>query len=291
MSTIPFLLVLTSALTHGLWNFLAKRATNKDIFIGLSKLSEALLFVIPFSIVLIARGYGAANWPMFVTVAAGFVFLNYFFLMQAYKRIDLSIAYPISRASTLFLPLLAYIFIGEQIDGIGWLSIGLITLAVFVLQLQAFSWAEVAQLGRKLARPGIVFALLAALMAASYTIWDKVAVSRIHPFLYFYSYTFLTSLFYAGLLAARFEKTAVTHEWQHHKQAIVAVAVLNTFTYLLVLIALGMSKASYVGALRQVSLVVGVLLGWRFLGEAVPAPKVVSVALLLLGSVLIAFAH
>ena len=291
MSTFPFLLVLISALTHGLWNFLAKRADNKDIFIGLSKISETLLFLIPFGIVLTVQGYGATNWPLFVAVAAGFVFLNYFFLMQAYKQIDLSIAYPISRASTLFLPLLAFLFIGERIDGLGWLSIGLMTLAVFVLQLQTFSWVEVAQLGRKLARPGIVFALLAALMAASYTIWDKVAVSHIHPFLYFYSYTFLTSLFYAGLLAVRFEKTAVTHEWQQHKRSIIAVAALNTFTYLLVLIALGISKASYVGALRQVSLVVGVLLGWRFLDEAISAPKVVSVGLLLLGTILIAFAR
>lgn len=291
MSTLPFLLVLISAVTHGLWNFLAKRADDKDIFIGLSKLAEALIFLVPFAIVLAMRGYGAANWPLFVTVAAGFVFLNYFCLTQAYKQVELSIAYPISRASTLFLPLLAFIFIGERVDDVGWLSIGLITMAIFILQLPAFRWAELRQLGRKLAQPGIILALLAALMAASYTIWDKVAVSQIHPFLYFYSYTFLTSLFYAVLLRVRVAGTAVRTEWQQHKKAIIAVAVLNTFTYLLVLIALKVSKASYVGALRQVSLVVGVLLGWRFLGERMPPPKLVAVGLLLLGSALIAWAR
>lgn len=290
MATLPFLLVLLSALTHGLWNFLAKRAHNKDIFIGLSKAAEALLFFIPFSIILAAKGYGAANWPLFVGVAAGFVFLNYFFLSQAYQRIELSIAYPISRASTLFLPLLAFLFIGERLDPIGLVSIALITIAVLLLQLNAFRWTEIQQLGHKLARPGILFALLAALMAASYTIWDKVAVSHIPPFLYFYSYTLLTSLFYLVLLSRR-GKTAVLHEWQQHKHSILAVAVLNTFTYLLVLVALAVSKASYVGALRQVSLVVGVGLGWRFLGEAIPAPKLVSVGLLIIGSTLIAFAH
>ncbi|MFT5137865.1 MAG: hypothetical protein ACI8XV_002908, partial [Arenicella sp.] len=30
------------------WNFLAKGAGNKDIFIGLSKVSEAVIFLIPF---------------------------------------------------------------------------------------------------------------------------------------------------------------------------------------------------------------------------------------------------
>ena len=42
-----------------------------------------------------------------------------------------------------------------------------------------------------------------------------------------------------------------------------AVALLNTCTYILVLIALSMSKAIYVGTLRRISLVVGVFLGWR----------------------------
>ena len=57
------------------------------------------------------------------------------------------------------------------------------------------------------------------------------------------------------------------------------------------LIALGMSKASYVGALRQLSLVVGVLLGWKILGERMTLPRIVSVGLLIVGSMLIAFAR
>lgn len=146
-------------------------------------------------------------------------------------------------------------------------------------------------MARKLARPGIVFALLAALMAASYTLWDKVAVSRIHPFLYFYSYTFITALFYVIFLGTRFKRPEVNAEWEQKKWSIVAVGLLNTFTYLLVLSALAVSKASYVGALRQLSLVIGVVLGWRFLNEERSTPQMVGVVLLMLGSGLIALAR
>lgn len=291
MELYPFLLVLVSTLTHGLWNFLAKRATNKDIFIGLSKISEASLFLIPFLVLLSRNGYGAPNWFVFVFVASCFVFLNYFFLGQAYKRVDLSVAYPISRSSTLYLPILAYLFIDERIDAVGLLSILLITAAVLIIQLESFRKEEIRSLLQKLARPGIIFALLAALMAASYTIWDKVAVSQIHPFLYFYSYTFVTALFYAVMLKVRFSRDTIQHEWQSQKWSIVAVAVLNTFTYMLVLIALNLSKASYIGALRQLSLVVGVGLGWWLLNEKLPRPKIVGVLLLIMGSGLIAFAR
>ena len=71
----------------------------------------------------------------------------------------------------------------------------------------------------------------------------------------------------------------------------VAVALLNTFTYLLVLAALSVSKATYVRALRQISLVVGVFLGWKYLRESLTKPKIVSVILLITGSGLTAFAH
>ena len=291
MAPLPFVLVLVSACTHGIWNFLAKRAHNKDIFIGLSKLSEAAIFLIPFLWLLAENGYGTNQWPLFVLVAAGFVFLNYYFLSQAYKKVDLSVAYPLSRSSSLFLPILAFVFIDERIDLVGIVAILLITLAVPMLQLEQFSRAEIAKLGEKLREPGILFALLAALMAASYTLWDKVAVSQIPPFIYFYSYTFLTALFYFGLLQWRFERAAIVAEWRAHKWSIIAVAGLNTFTYLLVLYALSVSKASYVGALRQLSLVVGVFLGWYFLRERLNRARLVAIGTLIAGSGLIALAN
>lgn len=291
MSLLPFSLVIISAVTHGLWNFLAKSAIQKDVFIGLSKISEALIFLPLYLFFVLRTGYGDPRWGSFVVVAAGFVFLNYFFLSQAYKRADLSVAYPISRASTLFLPLLSFFFLGERVDAVGWASILVITAAVPILQLDAFSRAEFRALASKLRQPGILFALLAALMAASYTIWDKVAVSALPPFLYFYSYTFLTALFYVILLRSRFSPDQLRAEWQQKWGSIVAVALLNTFTYLLILVALGQSKAAYVGALRQLSLVIGVLLGWRLLGERVGRPKLVAVLMLVAGSALIAFAR
>ena len=291
MQLLPYLLVLVSAVTHGIWNFLAKRADDKDIFIGLSKLSEATLFLIPFIFLLFTIGVELNVWLLFVVVAALFVFLNYFFLSQAYKYIDLSVAYPISRSSTLFLPLLGYFFLGERIDIIGTLSIVLITVAVLGMQLDGFTRADFAGLLQNLMRPGILFAFLAALTVASYTIWDKVAVRQVHPFLYFYSYTALVSICYTVFMSAKFSRAQIQKEWRNHKVSIVAVAILNTFTYLLVLVALSLSKATYVGALRQISLVIAVFLGWRVLKEPLPAPRIFSILLLIIGSGLIVFAN
>ena len=281
MDLISFVLVVTSSFTHAYWNFLAKQAIEKDVFIGLSKVAEALLFFIPFLVIVKMEGMNLAYW-YFIFIAALLVFLNYFFLTQSYKRIDLSIAYPVSRSSTLFLPVVAFVFLGETINRIGWMSIILILVGVFLM------YADDLRKQRKelTKNAGILFALMAALTVACYTVWDKMAVQKLHPFVYFYSYTFLTSIFYAGVLAFRSRPHQIKYEWRQKKGSIMGVAVLNTFTYLLVLVALGISKAVYVGALRQVSLVVGVYLGWKILHESVSKLRVIGVFWIISGSLL-----
>ncbi len=291
MQLIPYLLVLVSVFTHGWWNFLAKRGHNKDIFIGLSLISMMLLFAIPYGVLLSQEGFGTPRWPILILVAGTLTGLNYFSLMQAYKHIELSVAYPIARASTLFLPFLAYFFIGEQLDRIGTIAIILITIAVLGFQLDSFSKAALRSFLSNLLRPGILYALFAALTVAGYTLWDKIAVTDMHPFVYFYSYSALAALAYLLWFILKVPRVAIQQEWQANKFNILGVGFLNMFTYILVLFALGNSKATYVGGLRQLSLVVGMFLGWKFLNEHIPFPRIVSVILLILGSTLLVFAR
>jgi hypothetical protein len=79
MEILSFILVFISSFIHAYWNFLAKRAIEKGVFIGLSKGVEALVFGIPFLLVLKIEGFDPRYW-YFVVIAACFVFLNYFFL-------------------------------------------------------------------------------------------------------------------------------------------------------------------------------------------------------------------
>ena len=46
--------------------------------------------------------------------------------------------YPVSRSSIIFLPVLAYFFIGETVDTIGIIAIVLIILGTFVMHLDSF---------------------------------------------------------------------------------------------------------------------------------------------------------
>ena len=63
--------------------------------------------------------------------------------------------------------------------------------------------------------------------------------------------------------------------------------MLNIGSYLLALVALQTGQASYVIALRQLSIAVAAILGWRLLGESFPEPRRVGLGLVVLGCVLL----
>jgi drug/metabolite transporter (DMT)-like permease len=69
-----------------------------------------------------------------------------------------------------------------------------------------------------------------------------------------------------------------------------AVGILTLLTYILVLQAYTIAHVSYVGALREVSIVLAALAGWRWLGEAFGALRTVGALLIFVGIVVIATA-
>lgn len=293
MDLIPYLLVVISATTHATWNLMAKRAGGSQIFLGLSKAAEAVLLLPVFIVIVVLRGTPVVPYWWLFAVGAVFTTLNYFFLGKAYSTGgSLSTVYPVARSSALMLlPLLAYAFIGERIDWIGGAAIVSIIAGIVVIQLDSFRRGDLAGWADSLRHPSMVFALLAGMAVASYSLWDKYALRSLPPFIYFYGYTALAALAYLVMIRSQTSWAAMRAELSARGRTIVAVGMLNTFTYLLVLFALQTSKASYVVALRQLSIGFGALMGWTLLHEPSPLPKRIGLALLLAGCVLVSFAR
>jgi uncharacterized membrane protein len=129
------------------------------------------------------------------------------------------------------------------------------------------------------------FALLAAAATAAYTIWDKFAIGFLDTFLYFSGYTVLLGLWFAVALI-RAPREEVRDQARKHSVAIVIIGVLIAASYLLVLIALRDGMATQVLAVRQLSIPIGVLLGWRLLRESLTAPRLIGSSLITAGCVL-----
>lgn len=286
MTALPFGLVLISIFTHAYWNFLIKRSENKHIFTGLSKLSEVLIFAIPAAYFLVTIGF-RTEYLVLIAVAAIITFSNYFFLASAYKHGDLSLVYPVSRSSIIFLPIIAFYFIGERIDVIGVLAILCILLGTFVMHMETLNSRGLSTIFKNISNKGSLYAILAALTVAGYTLWDKISISKMEPFLYFYLYTSIVAILYNSFIFTRYKKEELKQEWRLNRSRIIQVGFFNSFTYILILTALTMSKTTYVGGLRQLSIVVGAFLGYKLLGENMSPPKILGIIISIIGGSLI----
>jgi hypothetical protein len=45
MKRFPFLVIMLSIVSHVYWNFLAKWVDNKEVFMGLARITETTLFI------------------------------------------------------------------------------------------------------------------------------------------------------------------------------------------------------------------------------------------------------
>ena len=286
-----YALVALSSVTHAYWNLLLKRAGGGQLFLALSKVAEVTLLA-PLFLLAVADDPAAPlrHWPL-VLGGALLVLANYLALSRAYRAGDLALAYPISRgAILLFLPALGWLVFRERISTLGFIALAMVVAGIALMPLRRFSRAEVASLGARLSGGTAAWALVAALAAAGYTVWDKRALATLAPGVYFYAYTVVLTGALA-LLELRRPRAEIAAEWRAHWWSIVRVGALNAGSYLLVLLALRSGTSSYVIAIRQLGIAWGVLLGARLLGETVTAPQRAGVVILLAGCLLVAFAR
>jgi drug/metabolite transporter (DMT)-like permease len=289
MDPAPLILVLVSCVLHAWWNLIYKRAGGSPLVMGWSKIAEVVVFFPAFMVVLHKFPISLSALAPFAVIGAVLTGANYVFLGRAYASGNLSVAYPISRAGILlFLPVLAFVLVRERISWAGGIAVAAVLAGVSLLQLQRGEPAEIRRLWRGMRNPSTLFALLAALTAAGYTLWDRHAVRQFPAFLYFYAYTIFIAIGYGLWLSQR--PAEAKSAWRKHKSTAAMIGVLNITTYTLVLLALRDSNATYVIAVRQLSIAIGAMFGWWLLREPTSPPKQLGIVLLVLGCAMVAFA-
>lgn len=207
----------------------------------------------------------------------------------AYTHGDLSVAYPLSRGSApLFIALWAGLFLGERPSPPGWLGIALIVSGLYILNLRSIR--DIFKPLQSLQQAGSRWALLGGVFISIYSTVDKVGVRYIHPLPYLYlvllgTWLTLTPLCWWGL-----RREVMQHEWRVGKWAALAAGVSTTLAYTLVLVAMQSSHVSYVGAVREMSVVLSAWIGSVWLGEGQAALRIPASALTAAGIILIAAA-
>jgi len=284
METLALLLILFSALMHALWNLMVKQSHDKTIFIWWMFLCSWLLMTLLMVVldlypVLTSRSIALA-------AMAAFCFVLYHWLGGfAYRQGDLSVTYPLAQTAMFYVPIWGVLFLGEQLSSLGVLGIALIALGAYCIQLRGLGLRDVIYPFTQLGNSSVQAALLAGLVYSIGVIIDKVGVDGYSPFGFTYVLVFFMMVYmtlnllrprYRGrILGGRQEKP-----WLLIWSGPVILASFLSFRYGLVL-----APVSYAVPVRQVSLLIGVVIGLLFLGESFGKIRLTSVGLILAGVV------
>jgi drug/metabolite transporter (DMT)-like permease len=287
MPATALVLVLTAALFHSCWNALTKNARDQFAFLCLAVAVASVLFLPVTLWALPPGGVPLAAWP-FVVATIALHALYFYALGRSYRSGEFSLVYPLARGLGVGLvPVFAALWLDERPSAVGALGIALVAVGIVALQWVGRPAAAVGARGRLGAGTG--WALLTGLTIAAYALVDKAGVSRLHPVPYI-------GLMFAGslllLLPAAFaDGRRFRREWTANWRAILVASAMTLTAYLLVLFAFRLSKAGYVVAAREVSIVVSVVIGRLWFGERRLVARLAGATLVLAGVVCLAFAR
>jgi drug/metabolite transporter (DMT)-like permease len=289
MTPLSIVLVLVSALLHSAWNFLSKKGNWPLVFFFWVFL-WGTLFYLPFF-------FAFGDFPSFLVhsppklwwlvIFSGLFETVYFIcLIEAYREGDLSLVYPISRSAPLFTQIWATLFIGEVLSGGGILGIAFVMIGLFVISLKGVPARSADSSSRHFMSRSYLLALSAAVASSIYSVIDKVGVQILHPVFYLWLINLWMSL-YAGVYLLLRGTRSFLSVWRDSKKEILIIAFLQNVGYLLILMAMQMSKVSYVVAFRQVGALFGAVMGIVLLKEGSWRSRIAGVLILTLGLALI----
>jgi drug/metabolite transporter (DMT)-like permease len=288
MSGPALALVLCAAAIHAGWNALAKRARAPMAFLW-SSVALATVALSPLGLAYLPdEGIPAPAMPFLgATIVIHFVY--FYALARAYGAGgDLSLVYPVARGlGVALVPVVGVLLLDERPSALGATGIALVITGIVAIALASrFSLSPSGGAGRV---RGLGWALLTGLTVAAYSLVDKVGVSRLHPLPYLVVLGAGMTLLLAPpvLRAGR----ALIEEWRTNWRTILLASCLNLTSYLLVLFAFRLAKTGYVVAARELSIVLSVLMGWRWLGEGNLRRRLVGAAVVLAGVACVALAR
>ncbi len=177
-------------------------------------------------------------------------------------------------------------FFARAPDPAGLLGIFLIVLGVAVAG-DLWKFVGSAAKRRAVKIEGLRAAFLVALFISGYSTLDGAAVKHSEPLAYTALMFALTALVVTPLFARR----PVAELWaglRTYRTDILLIAPLSLLAYGLVLAVYSRGSVSYAAAGREVSIVFGAFVGWRFMNEKLGGVRVLGAVLIFSGIATIA---
>ena len=298
MGIIPIALIICSAILHSTWNMVLKR--NK---------ASLASYIMMYSQDLIIWGHLLFWTPVDIRHLPYLFFLLVFLsvcsdltygycLMAAYKRMDMSISYPMMRSLPIIFTMCitSALHLGQPLSWTAVLGMLVAFTGCLLMPLKEFSEFSI---GRYLNR-NIFLISMVALGTTGYTILDKQAIGimtncsskEISPVMLSVTYYTIRVIFQntcgwsLGLIIPSCRRDIIP-TIKEHGFSVFFAGFCSALTYILVLLAmLFVTNVSFVQVFRQLGLPIGMFMAIIFLHEKCTLTKIVGVTLIITGLIL-----
>ncbi len=269
--------VLFGAVLHAIWNGLVKSGPDRFLDTGGLLLGASIVsaIAIPF-----LQKPAAVSWP-FIAISTVLHVVYFGLIAASYQHGDMSLVYPITRGTAPAISAsLAMVALHEAPSTIGLAGIALISSGVVTL---AFARAA-----RSSAHRGPVgLALLNAVLIAAYTLADGQGVRLSgSPFCYTCWGFLLWAVCFNTILAAVRGRQAAVGMKSEWKRSIVGGSC-SLASYAITLWAMMSTKIALVAALRETSVLFGMIIANFALKERITPLRVAAAMFVVAGAILL----
>jgi drug/metabolite transporter (DMT)-like permease len=283
MPLFAIILILISTFIHAGWNMLIRSQQNSYTFLRIT----IVISVVGMGPALLAEFWGKP-FPLqvwvYLALAGVFQAIYYLGLSQGYQKGDFTVVYPVARTLPILLIALADVARGRAPSSIAWIGMVAVSLGCIVTPLESLQNFKISYYWNR----AMIWIVVTAVGVVGYTIVDKAAAELIDagPWTaarYGVYETALSAIAYWLVLKGMGHSTGEPTGWQGWKwPALGAVGVFGA--YWLILWSYQLSpQASYVVALRQLSIVIGVALGSMLFREPAPALRLGAAVVIAVG--------
>ncbi len=287
MPLLAVILVLFSALCHAGWNFFIKSSRYPSVAYWWMMATSLAVYLPAF--LYMVSGATISLLLIGLILASGLTKAAYYATLGGtYRHTDLSLGYPIARSGTLLIPIWAYLFLNEKIALSAAVGIVFILLGVYLLNVKSATLAALLPSRSQLSK-GLYLALTTAVLMSIYSVIDKAGAVApgLGPFNFLYVMFFASFVFLTPYVLWKAGVKAIREEVRGRVGILTLMGLLDLTGYLAVLFAMQLAQVSYVVALRQISVVLGALLGTVFLKEKYGTGRVLASVVIFAGGWLV----
>jgi drug/metabolite transporter (DMT)-like permease len=290
MNLLALYFIILSALFHSLWNVVLKTSDRKmsfNIFMHFSAITIFSVFFLLWKGKIPLPGF---RLGVIAATAGFFFFLYHLCLTDSYETTEVSLAYPLTTTGPLYIPLWAYIFLGEKLSPLGGAGIVLVFFGAYTMQMKKLDLRGMLEPLRGMRNAGVLLALAAGFFYSIGAVVDKKGVSGFDVFTYTYYLDFALAIFLlCNHVVLRGKGSDLLPELRENWPKIVLAGAILFGSFLCYRLGLRISRVSYAVSTRQVSAIFGVVLGIVLFRESFGKIRLTGALLISLGVILIKF--